>query len=883
LLPDDSRAYAHRMRPPDELASGAGGDTTPEVCWPRVKAIFLETLDRADDERRAFVTEACGGDLVLEREVVSLLDSDAAAGSFCEVPAAARLGPDAFSGQPARRLAPGARVGAYEITGFLGAGGMGEVYRARDTRLRRDVAIKTLGTHVTDAAATRRLLKEARHASGLTHPNICTIYEVGEFDEVPFIAMAYAEGRTLRDIQRDRTLASGEIVAWGRQIAGAVAHAHGRGIIHRDLKASNIVINGEGQPIVLDFGLAKRLPAASGVSESIATHDHPLAGTLDYMAPEVLLGSPGDTRSDVWAIGVLLYEMAAGRLPFCGRTPFETSSAIIGDPIAPLRRAVPLALRLVIERCLAKDPARRYEHAGALAEALEAVERGGIWPFAGDLLRSTRRQVGYALASGLAIALMLFGATSERLRVASPPGNGTPVLAVLPVDNATGDPDAQPLADGMTDALIAQIGALGAARVISRTSAERVAGSHRSLAEIGRELGADTLVQAALQAVSGRIRMDVRVIEAASGTALWSDTFERWMPDVLLLQADVVRAVAAGLSLTIRPDARERLAMVRTVNPEAYEAYLKGRFEWNRRTQTSIQAAISHFTRAIELDPTYAPAHASLADCYNQLGTVMIGTGSPREYRPLAAAEAIKALQIDPHASEAHATLGYVRHYEWHWEEAEQAFRRAIELNPSYALARVWYANMLVSKQRVDEALREILAARDLDPFSPVVNTNVGWILQFAGRHADAAEQLVRTLELAPDYPQAHARLSASFAALQRYDGALSHAQRAVELTGRAPQSVSALAAVHAQAGQRDRAEALLHELLDASRTRYVPPFTIAEVYRQLDAIDAALDWLERAADEGSNGIAYLAVAGYSEPARAHPRFQALLERTRLD
>jgi TolB-like protein len=292
------------------------------------------------------------------------------------------------------------------------------------------------------------------------------------------------------------------------------------------------------------------------------------------------------------------------------------------------------------------------------------------------------------------------------------------VLAVLPVDNGTGDPDAQPLADGMTDALIAQIGALGAARVISRTSAERVAGSGSSFAGIGRELGADTIVQGALQSVSGRIRMDVRVIEAASGTTLWSDN------------------------------------------------------------------------------------------------------------------------------------------------------------------ARVWYANMLVSKGGIDEALREIFAARDLDPFSPVVNTNVGWILQFAGRHADAADHLVRTLELAPDYPQAHARLSASFVALQRYDAALSHAQRAVELTGRSPHSLAALASVHAQAGQRDRAEALLHELLDASRTRYVPPFAIASVYRHLGEVEPALDWLERAVEEGSNGIAYLAAERYPEAMRTHHRFQALLERT---
>jgi eukaryotic-like serine/threonine-protein kinase len=869
----------------------APGDRLSTESWARVKAVFLAALDRPQAERSAFVAHACAGDAMVNREVEQLLASDEAAAGFGETPAAALLQDEIAVSEPAMpRLSPGSRLDQYEITGFVGAGGMGEVYRARDTHLHRDVAIKIVGAAAPDAAAPdaaarRRLLREARHASGLAHPGICTIHDVRESADMPFIVMAWIDGRPLREICRRAPLATVDTLEWGRQVADAIAHAHQRGLIHRDLKSSNVVIDRENRAVVLDFGLAKRLPNVGGGSATDCTQtlEHTLAGTLDYMPPEVLLGSAADVRSDIWALGVLLYEMATERLPFSGRTSFETTSAIISEPPAPLPRRVSLALRLVIERCLEKQPDQRYQSAEDVRDALDMVRRRRLGPVAGRLLVHKRRQIGYAVGALLAAASLLVGIhhqTAPDVVRGAPP---VTTLAVLPVENASGDTAAQHLSEGITEALIAQIGSLGAVRVISRTSAERVANAGMSSPEIGHALGAGVILKAVLHRDGDRVRMDVRLQEAASGRELWSDTFDRRMRDVLVLQADIVRAVAGSISLTLPLDVRERLTMVRTVNPEAYEEFLKGRFHWNRRTEGSLSLAIDAFSRALALDPTYAPAHAALADCYNQLGTVMVGTGSPREYRPLAAAEAIKSLQIDPHSADAHAALGYVRHYEWHWGAAEQAFQRALELNPSHALARIWYANMLVSQRRFEEAWREVSLARELDPYSLIVNTNVGWVLQFGGRHEEAAAQLASTLELDQTYPQAHFRLSWTLAALGRHEAALRHGERAADLTGRSAFSLATLVNLHARAGRRGEAEALLAELLDMSRDRYVPPHALALAYHALGDDQAALFWTEHAFEEGSNSIAYLAVEPGLENLRGQPRFRSLLMRAGLE
>ena len=849
--------------------------------WRRVKAVFLDALDLADADRPAFVAEACAGNDELARQVQALLDSDRSAGSFCETPAASLLGPNALiAPAPANRLEPGTRLGAYEVVGWIGAGGMGEVYRARDPRLDRDVAIKTLPAEGAHDDAARRLMKEARHVSSLEHPNICAIYEVGESDGVPFIVMKLVDGRPLSELQRDAKPPLDVALHYGVQVADALDHAHGRGIIHRDLKSSNVVIEHGGRAIVLDFGLARRLPPTGQASDSLTvTHQGP-AGTLSHMAPEVLRGERADVRSDIWSLGVLLYHLVTGMLPFSGRTAFETSSAILGDAPAPMDRGIPLALRLVIGRCLAKNPDERFQRASDVRAALTGILDQRGWRIAARLLVPSRRK-GLLLSTTAAMAIVTLLVGAARLREsAGPPTPSFGTLAVLPLESADGAADEDIYASGMTDALIDQLGASSDIRVISRTSAGRARTSGGTVPGIGRELGADAIVQGTLHRSADRVRLDLRLLDVAHGQVTWTETFERSARDVLVLQADAVRAVASRVRASLRPGARERLTMVPAIRPDVYEAYLKGRYEWNRRTPTSLQLAIRHFGRAIELDPAYAPAHAALADCYNQLGTVIVGTGSPRDHRPRAAAEAIKALQIDPASSEALATLGFVRHYQWQWADAERAFLRAIDINPSNALARLWYANLLMSRRRFDEALSQAYAARDLDPFSLIVNTNIGWLLTAAGRHDAAVDHLVRTVALDPDYPQARWRLADVLALSGRYDDSLVHLQAFVRLTDRSSASLSMLAHVYARMGRREEARAILGELLEMARKGYVPPTHIGRVHAALGDVDAAVRWVERSYEEGSNAVAYLSTERWYDPLRFHPRFRSILQRT---
>ncbi len=876
----------HPRRAADRRDPGTKASSSQLERWTRVKALFLEALKHPESERSAYVALASEGDADLREELTSLLASEKAGASFCESPAAALLGSGLLPGpETLPRLAPGTRLGPYEISGFIAAGGMGAVYRARHTLLGREVAIKTIGLGLADEAARRRLIREAQHASILTHPNICAIHDVGEADGVPFIVMTYVNGRTLREMVGESVLTTRDALEYGAQVARALEHAHERGIIHRDLKSSNVVIDANGEAIVLDFGLARRLPdEADGQSrEQTLTRPDALAGTLSHMAPEVLRGNRADTRSDIWALGVLLYELAMGQLPFTGRTPFETSCAILDDPPKPMNRRVPLALRLVIERCLIKDPAGRYQRAQFVADAIDAIKRRRAWPVAGRLLVSARRRTLYAAAAG-ALLLPVLVVAGNRLRTefGATFSKRISTLALLPLENATGDPGADYYAEGITDALISQLGAASSVRVLSRASTARAARTAKTVTDIGAVLGTDVIVQGALRRSSGPITIDVRLVQPSDGRVLWSETYERNASEVLALEADVVRGLAGAIQLTLKPAARERLAMIRAVSPRVYETYLKGRYEWNKRTPKSLQLAIEYFSSAVELDPTYAPAHAALADCFNQLATVMIGTGSPREYRPRAAAEAIKALQIDPYSAEAHATLGYVWHYEWRWVDAEKELRRAIELNPSYPLVRIWYANLLMSRLRMKEALEQATIARDLDPFSLIVNTNLAWVLDNAGRHEDAIAQLIQTLALDSTYVQAHWRLADALTSDGRFTDALDEGNRFVTLSDSSSPALAQLAITYARAGRRHEARTLLNDLLVRSQRQYVPTALIALVFNSLGDTDNTLTWLEKAFAEHSNAIAYLAVDYQNTPLKRDPRFQTLLSRAGL-
>jgi TolB-like protein/Tfp pilus assembly protein PilF/predicted Ser/Thr protein kinase len=859
----------------------ADGSSRQPERWARVKALFLEALEYSEPERFAFLVGATGEDADLRKEVEALLASDAEAGSFCELPAADLLGTFEREESPSR-LAPGTRLGAYEITGFIAAGGMGAVYRARHTVLGREVAIKTVSpSAIVGTPVRRRLIREARHASLLAHPHICGIHDVGEADGLPFIVMEYISGRSLSAIVRDHLPPLSMALKYASDVAAALEHAHERGVIHRDLKSANIVVNENDCAIVLDFGLARHLPDRVGqpCPDSTLTIDA-FAGTLSHMAPELLRGERADARSDIWSFGVLLYELLTGELPFSGRTQFETSSAILADPPKPLSARIPLALRLIVERCLIKDPRGRYASAHEVREAINAVRRRRTWLLLGPLLILTRRRTLYtALVAVLGIIALAIGGARLRAAFAA---QRLGALAVLPLENATGDPAAIYYADGVTDAIIAQLGAVSDLRIFSRGSATRVADATTSASEIGSRLGADVIVRGRLRRPNDSVAVDVKVVRSSDGRTLWSGSYQRAARDVLTVEAEVVRGVANAIRATLPSAARDRLMSARAVSPEVYEAYLKGRYEWNQRTPGSLQRAIDYFKQAADLDPTYAPAHAGLADCYNQLGSVMVQGGSPTAYRPLAAAEAIKALQIDPYSAEAHAALGYVWHYDLRWVDAERELRRAIELNPNSALARIWYANLLMSRRRMKEATEQVYAARDLDPFSLVVNTNVGWVLFYAGRRAEAITQLEQTLALDSTYVQARMRLVGALLVARRLAEAREQAQHLLTAHD-SVQTLGMMASWQAYAGRRDSARALVNELIARASHQYVSPASIALLLGQLGDFDSALTWLEKAFAEKSNAIAYLAVEPTWDPYRGDPRFKSLIARAGLE
>jgi eukaryotic-like serine/threonine-protein kinase len=872
-----------------ENDAGHRADTTagqPER-WRRVKALFIEALQYSESERREFLARTALAEPELISEVESLLDSDAAAAELWETPAAALLLEQAPDDDTKGRLAVGTQLGAYEITSFIAAGGMGAVYRARHRVLGREVALKTVGKSTTDPEAKRRLIREARHASLLTHRNICAIFDVGDENGLPFIVMEYVEGESLGAVIRRAVPRPSEALQYAVDIAAALEHAHQRGIIHRDLKSSNVVIDREQRAVVLDFGVARRLPPSDEPQgrETTVTKPFELAGTLSHMAPEVLCGQRADARSDIWAFGVLLHELLTGELPFTGRTQFEVSSAIINDPPKTIDGPIPLGLRLIVERCLVKDPAGRYQSAESVRRALEAVRRRAAWPLLGSLLVYTHGRARYRAALGaVAVLGLVIAAVVGRKVIVARGLHRISTLAVLASPLETTDPGGAYYADGVTDALIAQLGSASDVHVFSRASAERFARRVRTPAEVGTRLGADLILLVRVRPPNAdTIAIEASLVDSHDGHVVWSRAYQRHAREVLAVEAAIVGAVTTTVRGTLRPAIQERLAVARAISPEVYEAYLKGKYEWNRRTPSSIQLAIRHFQDAVDLDPTYAPAHAALADCYNQLGTVLLGSGSPRDYRPRAAAEAIKALQIEPASAEAHAALGYVWHYDLRWIDAEREFRRAIELNPSYALAHIWYANLLMSRSRMADAIREAYTARELDPFSLVVNTNVGWVLHYARRDDDAITQLRWTLTLDSTYAQARSRLIAALDASGRHAEAHAEAHRLVAQTDSAVPWLAALAISEAHDGQADSARALLSTVLRRTRQKeYVPSVLIAHTLASLGDVDSAMTWMETAFGEGSNAIAYLAVEPNNAPMRANPRFRRLLARAGL-
>jgi TolB-like protein/tetratricopeptide (TPR) repeat protein len=857
------------MRLPGSSGNGDCGASADPVRWAQAHDIFHAALELPPDQRAQFLESACGADDALQAEVSSLLESDLQAGDFIEQPAAALLATGkAIAFTP--RLAGGAVLGRYEILEFLGAGGISEVYRARDTRLGRTVALK-LVTDPRDPDAGSRLLLEAQHASILNHPNICGVHEAEDRDHLPFIVLELVEGPTLHDLLKERRPSIAEIVQWGREIASALDHAHRRGVIHRDLKSANVALSPDGAVKVLDFGLSRRTVAGDGAAHSPATilTDASVAGTLTHIAPEVLRREPLDARVDLWALGVMLYEMTSGVLPFKRSTAFETAEAILHAVPDPLPSQVPTDLQRLILRCLAKDPDSRVATAAELRKALTALQV--------DVRDRPRPARLWAAATGVLGVIVVAGTLySSRQSLLTPPIT-TPTLAVLPLANTTGDPGQGFFADGFTEALIAGLGRVDGINVIAASTSMRYRDGATSTDQIARAAGANQVLEGSVAKIGDEVQLSVRLIEASTNRVTWSDRYTRAARDVHALQADVSAAVARAVRVELTADDAKHFAAVRAIDPDVYEAYLKGRYYWNQRTADSLRTAIGYYETALKLDPTYAPAYAALADCYNQLGTVMVNGGSPRVWRPKAADAAIKALQIDQDLAEAHATLGYVRHYDWQWDEAERSFRRAIALNASNPLARIWYSNFLCSRRRFDEAIREALIARDLDPLSLIVSTNVGWVYYRARRNDEAIAEFERGLKLDPTYLQAHMRLAGSYGDAGRHDEAIAESETVVRLSPGNVANVVALEQAKMLAGRANAFDQRMAELIAGLPESYAPPSAIANALFSAGRIDEGFKWLQSAYYERTNNLVYLGVEPVYDRVRDDPRFQVLM------
>jgi serine/threonine protein kinase/TolB-like protein/Tfp pilus assembly protein PilF len=860
-------------------------------------------LKHSPDERAGFLHEACAGDEELRREVESLLAYDSRAESFLEEPALKRTAA-LIEADRAESLV-GRRIGHYEIISKIGRGGMGDVYLARDTSLDRRVALKLLpADFMADAERVRRFTQEAKAASALDHPNVCTIHEVVQSSSFLFIAMQYVDGSTLKQLIGSRPLKLDALLSISLQAADALEAAHEQGIIHRDIKSDNIMVTPKGQAKILDFGLAKLTVSRDRADGSVDSPDATsrltmtgvVMGTPSYMSPEQARGEHVDHRSDIFSLGVVIHEMATGDVPFKRKSPAETMNAVINErhtPVAEVNEQIPPALSAVIDRALSKDLAGRYQSAGEMLSDLRHVGRavgllgasdseGAVIPHVPLVRRPDRRWMWPIILLGLAL-LVGTGLWLFSLRTVSQPPLNIGSLVVLPLENLSGDPQQEYFADGMTDALITELAKISALRIIARTSAMSYKGTKKSLPEIARELKVDAVVEGTVQRAGDRVGIRVQLIQPATDRHLWVESYERDLRDVLGLQSQIARAIAREIQTKVTSSEQVRLAHNRSVNRKAFDDHLQGRYlYWNMRTKENLEKAIEYFQSAINADPTYAPAYVGLADCYNLLGTEQIGALPPIESRRKAEEAAGEALELDGELAEAHAALGWVKHFNWEWAAAEREFKLAIELNPNHANGHLFYAGFLASSGRLEEGIGEVNRAQELDPFSLAISAQRGFILENARRYDEAIEQLRRVIAVDPNRYPAHWYLGHTYAASGRFNEAIAAFEKAAALSGRSPGALGFLGLAYGLEGRKDEANKVLKELLDLQRRRYVSPPALANVYIGLGNNDQAFFWLERAYQERSNYMAWLKVFPLLDPLRSDPRFDDLLRRIGL-
>jgi eukaryotic-like serine/threonine-protein kinase len=773
-------------------------------------------------------------------------------------------------------LPSGTRLGPYEIAHAIGSGGMGDVYRARDTRLDRDVAVKVLPERfLRDVDARMRFEREAKAIAALTHPNILAIHDYGSTEEAAYSVTELLEGQTLRKRLHEGPLSWRKVVEIAAAIADGLAAAHAKGIVHRDLKPENIFLTDDGRVKILDFGLAQlkrqeptnaELDPATIPTAPMKTDPSAIMGTAGYMAPEQLRGEEVDATTDIFALGAVMYEMATGKQAFIRATVIDSLSAILTDTpdvFAVSERMIPFELARVIQRCLEKNRAERFQSARDLAFALRAIGTATNLAFEAPAARRRRAIFwGVALAVAVLLTIASFFVLREDFDVRSPiarPARQVRAIAILPFVNATQDPEAEYLSDGLTETLINTLAQVPGLRVMSRTSVFHYKGKAADPQQVGRELNVNSVVAGRVEEVGGRLVVSAELINARDSSLIWGNRYEIERADLFAVQQSIAGEIARTLRVQVGGREQQILSKRPTSDPRAYELYLKGRFQWNKRNAEGLYKAIEFFNQAIEIDPQYALAYAGLADVYNLLD---IWANLPtKETFPRAKAAAEKALSIDDQLAEAHTSLAYAIHtYEWDWAAAEREYRRAIELNPNYATAHQWYAEFLTAVGRFDEAEREGSKALALDPMSPIINAVVAWNRTMARRYPAAIEQGRRTTQLFPDFMAGHAYLGLAYLESGKPREALESLEKARALLDIVVIRTW-LARAHLAAGNRAEAEKIVRELEARGKGgEYLSPYYMAVVYAHLGNRDRALQELERAKAERTGAMVWLTV-----------------------
>ena len=771
----------------------------------------------------------------------------------------------------------------FEIIEELGKGGMGKVYRVFDKKTEEEIALKLIRPEIAaEREVIDRFRSELKMSRKISHRNVSRMYDLGDEEGTYYITMEYVPGEDLKSfIHRSKQLSPGTAIAIARQVCEGLEEAHRLGVVHRDLKPGNIMIDKDGNARIMDFGIARSLRTKGLTGAGV------IIGTPEYMSPEQVEGNETDQRSDIYSLGIILYEMATGRVPFEGETALSIAmkqkSEIPKNP-KDLNPQIPEDLSGVILRCLEKDKEKRFQSAGEVLSDLAGIARGipiterGVPKQKWDTEKTGRKTWRkLAIYTSVGALLALLAAIGFYLLKARPTGIDS--IAVMPFEYTGGGPEIEYLAEGMTESIINKLSQLSSLKkVIARSSVFHYKGKEIIPKVAGQELGVEAVLISKMYQRGDEFSINVELVKTADNSRIWGDQYKRKASEIFRVQDEISSSIADNLRLKLTGEELKRITKHNTESGEAYQAYVRGRFFWNKRTEEGLKAAIDYFKLAIEKDPKYALAYSGLADSYAVLPEY--SAFPAKEAFEKAKAAAAKALEIDDALSEVHVSLALIKYsWDWDWKSAEKEFKRAIELNPGYATAHHWYALLLMRQGRHDESLVEIKKARELDPLSLIINANVGFILYQARRYDDAIEHYRKALEMNPSFGELHKYMAWAYAQKGMHAEALEEIQKAVILSGRIPSYLSVLGYVYALSGKKSDAPKIIRELETVSDDKYL----IAVVYAALGEKDQAFEYLQKACEERSSWMSYLKVDPLLNSLRSDPRFKSLLKRMKLE